>query len=78
MVRLTNKIQQDRDKKMRKSQHGASYIAILFGVIFLRYFKAAVAIWPVYWDDKLLILRLKELLKKVLKCDTSKFYTQDE
>ena len=51
--------------KMRKSQQGASYIAILFGVIlFAIAVKAAVAIWPAYWDDKIVDTQIQELLKE--------------
>ncbi|MEG0651275.1 MAG: DUF4845 domain-containing protein [Acinetobacter sp.] len=50
---------------MRKSQQGASYIAILFGVIlFAIAVKAAVAIWPAYWDDKVVDTQIQELLKE--------------
>lgn len=50
---------------MRKSQQGASYIAILFGVIlFAIAVKAAVAIWPAYWDDKVINNQIVELLKE--------------
>jgi hypothetical protein len=50
--------------QMRKSQQGASYIAILFGVIlFAMAVKAAVAIWPAYWDDKIIDTQIQELLK---------------
>ena len=51
--------------EMRKSQQGASYIAILFGVIlFAIAVKAAVAIWPAYWDDKIVDTQIQELLKE--------------
>ena len=50
---------------MRKSQQGASYIAILFGVVlFAIAVKAAVAIWPAYWDDKDVDTQIQELLKE--------------
>lgn len=49
---------------MRKSQQGASYIAILFGVIlFAIAVKAAIAIWPAYWNDKIVDTQIQELLK---------------
>ena len=64
--------------QMRKSQQGASYIAILFGSIFFAIFvKAAVAIWPAYWDDKIIDTQIEGLLKDSPKNITpSKFYTQ--
>ncbi|MCY6410573.1 DUF4845 domain-containing protein [Acinetobacter sp. VNH17] len=49
---------------MRKSQQGASYIAILFGVVlFAIAVKATIAIWPAYWDDKLIDTQIEGLLK---------------
>ena len=63
---------------MRKSQQGASYIAILFGVIFFAItVKAVIAIWPAYWDDKLIDNQIIALLKESPGNITpSKFYTQ--
>lgn len=50
---------------MRKSQQGASYIAILFGVIlFATAVKAAIAIWPAYWNDKIVDTQIQALLKE--------------
>ncbi len=50
---------------MRKSQLGTSYIAILFGVVlFAIAVKAAIAIWPAYWDDKLINNQIEGLLKR--------------
>ncbi|MEQ1104511.1 DUF4845 domain-containing protein [Acinetobacter ursingii] len=49
---------------MRKSQQGASYLAILFGVIlFALAVKAAVAIWPAYWDDRVINSQIEELIQ---------------
>ncbi|HIQ35764.1 MULTISPECIES: DUF4845 domain-containing protein [Acinetobacter] len=49
---------------MRKSQQGASYIAILFGVVlFAITVKAVIAIWPAYWDDKVVDTQIEGLLK---------------
>lgn len=49
---------------MRKSQQGASYLAILFGVIlFALAVKAAVAIWPAYWDDRVIDSQIEELIQ---------------
>ena len=44
---------------MRQSQQGASYIAFLFAIAV----KAAVAIWPAYWDDKIIDTQIQGLLK---------------
>ncbi|MDH0031312.1 MULTISPECIES: DUF4845 domain-containing protein [unclassified Acinetobacter] len=50
---------------MRKSQQGVSYIAILFGVVlFAIAVKAAIAIWPAYWDDRVVDSQIEELLKE--------------
>ena len=49
---------------MRKSQQGASYLAILFGVIlFALAVKAAGAIWPAYWDDRVIDSQIEELIQ---------------
>lgn len=48
---------------MRKSQQGASYIGILFGVVlFAIAAKAVLAIWPAYWDDRIIDNQINELL----------------
>lgn len=64
--------------KMRKSQQGTSYIAILFGVVlFAVAVKAAIAIWPAYWDDKLINTQIEGLLKDSPENITpTKFYSQ--
>jgi hypothetical protein len=63
--------------QMRKSQQGASYIAILFGVIlFAMAVKAAVAIWPAYWDDKIIDTQIQELLKESPDNIPAKFTAQ--
>ena len=49
---------------MRQSQQGASYIAFLFAaILFAIAVKAAVAIWPAYWDDKIIDTQIQGLLK---------------
>ena len=49
---------------MRKSQQGASYLAILFGVIlFALAVKAAVALWPASWDDRVIDSQIEELIQ---------------
>ncbi|WP_130803028.1 DUF4845 domain-containing protein [Acinetobacter ihumii] len=63
---------------MRKSQQGASYLAILFGVVlFALAVKAAVALWPAYWDDRVINNQIEELVKNSPSDITpSKFDTQ--
>ena len=65
---------------MRKSQQGMSYFAILFGVVvFAITAKALIAIWPVYWDDKIIDNQIMALLKESPENITpAKFYTQME
>ena len=49
---------------MRKAQQGTSYLAILFGVvIFAIAVKAVLAVWPAYWDDKIIDSQIEGLLK---------------
>lgn len=49
---------------MRQSQQGVSYIAFLFAaILFAVAVKAAVAIWPAYWDDKIIDTQIQGLLK---------------
>ena len=50
---------------MRKAQQGTSYLAILFGVvIFAVAVKAVLAVWPAYWDDRLINNQIEELLQE--------------
>ena len=47
---------------MRKSQQGASYIVILFWVVlFAIAVKALIAIWPAYWDDRIIDSQIEGL-----------------
>jgi len=49
---------------MRKFQHGASYSTFLLGVIVASIIlKIVVAIWPAYWDDKIIDSQIEGLLK---------------
>ena len=49
---------------MRQSQQGVSYIAFLLGaILFAVAVKATVAIWPAYWDDKIIDTQIQGLLK---------------
>jgi hypothetical protein len=52
------------DKKMRKNQQGASYIGILLGIIALAFMlKIIVAVWPLYWDDRVINGQIVEQIK---------------
>ncbi|QNX09542.1 DUF4845 domain-containing protein [Acinetobacter seifertii] len=63
---------------MRKAQQGTSYLAILFGVvIFAVAAKAVLAVWPAYWDDRVINNQITELMQQG-SADTTpqKFMTQ--
>ena len=63
---------------MRKAQQGASYIAILLGVIVFAFIvKAVVAVWPSYWDDRVIDNQIEEQFNKSTSSTTpSQFATQ--
>ena len=49
---------------MRKNQQGASYIGILLGIIALAFMlKIIVAVWPLYWDDRVINGQIVEQIK---------------
>lgn len=49
---------------MRKAQQGVSVIGVLLGVIlFAIVAKAALAIWPAYWDDRVINKEIEDVLK---------------
>ncbi|WP_445115474.1 DUF4845 domain-containing protein [Acinetobacter sp. WZC-1] len=49
---------------MRKTQQGASYITILLGVMAFAFIaKIIVAVWPSYWDDRVINNQITELMK---------------
>lgn len=50
---------------MRKNQQGTSYIGILLGIIALAFIlKITVAVWPLYWDDRVIDQQIVEQIKK--------------
>ncbi|MDE9407294.1 DUF4845 domain-containing protein [Acinetobacter nosocomialis] len=63
---------------MRKAQQGTSYLAILFGVvIFAIAAKAVLAVWPAYWDDRVINNQITELMQQSSADITpQKFITQ--
>ena len=63
---------------MRKAQQGASYITILLGVIVFAFIvKAIVAVWPSYWDDRVIDNQIEEQFNKSTSSTTpSQFATQ--
>ncbi|MCJ9204780.1 DUF4845 domain-containing protein [Acinetobacter baumannii] len=63
---------------MRKAQQGNSYLAILFGVvIFAIAVKAVLAVWPAYWDDRVINNQITELMQQSSADITpQKFMTQ--
>ncbi len=49
---------------MRKAQQGVSVIGVLLPVIlFAIVAKAALAIWPAYWDDRVINKEIEDVLK---------------
>ena len=47
-----------------QSQRGVSYWAVMFGImLFVLVVKAALAMWPVYWDNKVINDIIVERLK---------------
>lgn len=49
---------------MRKAQQGVSVIGVLLAVIlFAIVAKAALAIWPAYWDDRVINNEIEDVLK---------------
>ena len=63
---------------MRKAQQGTSYLAIFFGVvIFAIAVKAVLAVWPAYWDDRVINNQITELMQQSSADITpQKFMTQ--
>ncbi|EPN6447423.1 DUF4845 domain-containing protein [Acinetobacter baumannii] len=63
---------------MRKAQQGTSYLAILFGVvIFAIAVKAVLAVWPAYWDVRVINNQITELMQQSSADITpQKFMTQ--
>ncbi|MEN8547727.1 DUF4845 domain-containing protein [Acinetobacter soli] len=50
---------------MRKSQWGASYLGVFLGIIvFALVLKAAVAVAPVYWDDRIINNQIDALMRE--------------
>ena len=50
---------------MRNAQTDASYISILLGVVAFAFIvKIILAIWPSYWDDRVINSQIEDHLKK--------------
>ena len=63
---------------MRKSQWGASYLGCVLGIIvFALVLKAAVAVAPVYWDDRIINNQIDALMRESPRnIAVDKFVTQ--
>ena len=49
---------------MRKTQQGVSYIGILLGVVAFAFMaKIVIAVWPSYWDDRVIDGQIVELIQ---------------
>lgn len=61
-----------------KNQHGASYLGIFFAIIlFALAAKIAVAVWPAYWDDRIINSQIEEALATLPKDTTQNKFKQD-
>lgn len=50
---------------MRNAQKGTSYISILLGIMFVAFvLKATVAVWPSYWDDRVINKLIESQMQK--------------
>ncbi|SPL69048.1 DUF4845 domain-containing protein [Acinetobacter stercoris] len=63
---------------MWKFQQGASRLTLLLGMVaFILIVKFLLAIWPAYWDDRVINTKIQELLKEAPEDITpSTFMTQ--
>ncbi|WP_151791783.1 DUF4845 domain-containing protein [Acinetobacter soli] len=63
---------------MRKSQWGASYLGVFLGIIvFALVLKAAVAVVPAYWDDRIINNQIDALMRESPRnIAVDKFVTQ--
>ena len=61
-----------------KNQRGASYLGIFFAIIlFALAIKIAVAVWPAYWDDRVINSQIEEALSSLPKDTTQNKFKQD-
>ncbi len=63
---------------MRNTEKGTSYISILLGVMVVAFIlKAIVAVWPSYWDDRVINKEIeKQIQKSASSITPSQFSTQ--
>lgn len=62
-----------------KAQRGASYWSIMFGVILaVLIVKAALVVWPAYWDNRLINTSIEERLKASNNNNPDKFIQELE
>ncbi len=60
------------------NQRGASYLGIFFAIIlFALTAKIAVAVWPAYWDDRIINSQIEEALATLPKDTTQNKFKQD-
>lgn len=61
-----------------KNQRGASYLGTFFAIIlFALAAKIAVAVWPAYWDDRIINSQIEESLATLPKDTTQNKFKQD-
>lgn len=63
---------------MLHKQRGVSYIGIFLGIVVAAFaVKLAVAVWPAYWDDRIIDSQIKESLIGLSKGATPAQFKQD-
>ncbi|MFC3903186.1 DUF4845 domain-containing protein [Acinetobacter marinus] len=61
-----------------KNQQGVSYLGIFFAIVlFALAIKIAVAVWPAYWDDRVINSQIEEALSSLPKDTTQNKFKQD-
>ena len=63
---------------MHKNEKGASYIGILIAIVGFAFLaKIAIAVWGLYWDDRVINGQIEELMKSSpANVDPAKFTSQ--
>lgn len=63
---------------MHKNEKGASYIGILIAIVGFAFLaKIAIAVWGLYWDDRVINGQIEELVKSSpANVDPAKFASQ--
>ncbi|OEY98034.1 DUF4845 domain-containing protein [Acinetobacter qingfengensis] len=63
---------------MLKKQRGVSYIGIFIGILLAALaLKIMIAIWPAYWDDRIINSEIEKSLQNLSKTKNSERFKQD-